>query len=233
MDADNYSSPQWKEGLLHLLKLNTRPVWCSRLQWLVPRGLLLEDTTSFRYQGCPLFPCQVTIGRCCSSNPRNSVRTYGRHGLPLGPIPSACGLLLCSREVGGQRCQVNEIYIGPGRFSHRWPLSQWQNPFKAGEGRTSSESVLQYTRWIHDQDHLLDALPSLHGCTLICDCPHNVLSIKVCASAASPCTQGGPVGRWSSPSPGCSSTVFPGDRDGSYDGIVSSYTLVRFSMAHD
>ena len=71
--------------------------------------------------------------------------------------------------------QENEIYIGPGHFSHRWPLSQWQNPFRVGEGRTSSESVLQFARWIHDQTHLLEALPSLHGCTLICDCPHNQL----------------------------------------------------------
>ena len=33
----------------------------------------------------------------------------------------------------------------------------------------------QYARWIHDQEHLVDALPSLHGCMLLCDCPHNQL----------------------------------------------------------
>ena len=68
-----------------------------------------------------------------------------------------------------------DVYIGPGHFSHRWPLTQWQNPFRTGEGRTALESVLHYARWIADQDHLLARLPSLHGKTLVCDCPHNVL----------------------------------------------------------
>ena len=52
---------------------------------------------------------------------------------------------------------------------------QWQNPFKAGEGRTALESVLHYARWIADQDHLLADLRSLHFKNLVCDCPHNVL----------------------------------------------------------
>ena len=68
-----------------------------------------------------------------------------------------------------------DVYIGPGHFSHRWPLTQWQNPFRIGEGRTAIESVLHYARWIADQDHLLADLTSLHGKTLVCDCPHNVL----------------------------------------------------------
>ena len=96
---------------------------------------------------------------------------------PPGVDSSFAPARLVASEVLRTRkhLQENEIYIGPGHFSHRWPLSQWQNPFRAGEGRTSSESVLQFARWIHDQAHLLDALPSLHGCTLICDCPHNQL----------------------------------------------------------
>ena len=96
---------------------------------------------------------------------------------PPGVDSSFAPARLVASEVLRTRkhLQENEIYIGPGHFSHRWPLSQWQNPFRAGECRTSSESVLQFARWIHDQAHLLDALPSLHGCTLICDCPHNQL----------------------------------------------------------
>ena len=68
-----------------------------------------------------------------------------------------------------------DVYIGPGHFSHRWPLTQWQNPFRAGEGRTALESVLHYARWIADQDHLMADLSSLHFKNLVCDCPHNVL----------------------------------------------------------
>ena len=73
------------------------------------------------------------------------------------------------------RLTDGDVYIGPGHFSHRWPLTQWQNPFKAGEGRTALESVLHYARWIADQDHLLADLSSLHFKNLVCDCPHNVL----------------------------------------------------------
>ena len=39
---------------------------------------------------------------------------------------------------------------------------QWQNPFKAGEGRTALESVLHYARWIADQNHLLADLHCTH-----------------------------------------------------------------------
>ena len=39
-----------------------------------------------------------------------------------------------------------DVYIGPGHFSHRWPLTQWQNPFRTGEGRTAIESVLHYAQ---------------------------------------------------------------------------------------
>ena len=50
------------------------------------------------------------------------------------------------------RLTDEDVYIGPGHFSHRWSLTQWQNPFRAGEGRTALESVLHYARWIADQD---------------------------------------------------------------------------------
>ena len=68
---------------------------------------------------------------------------------PPGVDSSFVPVRLVASEVLHTRkhLQENEIYIGPGHFSHRWPLSQWQNPFRAGEGRTSSESVLQYARW--------------------------------------------------------------------------------------
>ena len=56
---------------------------------------------------------------------------------PPGVDSSFAPSRLVADEVLSDRKQLqpHEIYIGPGHFSHRWPLSQWQNPFKAGEGR--------------------------------------------------------------------------------------------------
>ena len=77
--------------------------------------------------------------------------------------------------------------FGPGRSFMRmtstsaapWPLFSQMgadpDPFKAGEGRATLESVLHYARWIADQDHLLADLQSLHFKNLVCDCPRNVL----------------------------------------------------------
>jgi len=69
----------------------------------------------------------------------------------------------------------SHVYIGPGHFSHRWQVGQWQNPFHPGADGTHFETVLRYMEWVQTQPQLMSALGDLKGCTLVCDCPHNRL----------------------------------------------------------
>ena len=70
---------------------------------------------------------------------------------------------------------ANHIYIGPGHFSHRWPVGDWTNPFQPGRDGTAFETVIRYMQWIQDQPTLLSQLHQLRGQTLVCDCPHSQL----------------------------------------------------------
>ena len=70
---------------------------------------------------------------------------------------------------------ASDVYIGPGHFSHRWPIGMWSNPFVPGRDGTLTSCVIQYAHWLKDQDHLMQALINLSGCRLICDCPANQL----------------------------------------------------------
>ena len=49
----------------------------------------------------------------------------------------------------------DHVYIGPGHFSHRWPVGDWSNPFHPGRDGTAFETVILYMQWIQAQPSLL------------------------------------------------------------------------------
>lgn len=52
----------------------------------------------------------------------------------------------------------DHVYIGPGHFSHRWPVGDWSNPFHPGRDGTAFETVILYMQWIQGQPSLLEDL---------------------------------------------------------------------------
>ena len=63
----------------------------------------------------------------------------------------------------------NHVYVGRGHHSHRLPLSAWTSPFTPGHD--CSEDAWLCLCVNHICSTLWDQLPSLHGQTLVCDCP--------------------------------------------------------------
>ena len=84
-------------------------------------------------------------------------------------------MLVCPWELSSRRCPANHIYIGPGHFSHRWPVGDWTNPFQPGRDGAAFETVIRYMQWIQDQPALLSKLHQLREQTLVCDCPRSQL----------------------------------------------------------
>ena len=64
---------------------------------------------------------------------------------------------------------ANHVYVGQGHHSHRLPLSIWASPFTAGHDCSEDDWFCLYVNHVCSQ--LWDQLPSLHGTTLVCDCP--------------------------------------------------------------
>ena len=63
----------------------------------------------------------------------------------------------------------NHVYVGRGHHSHRLPLSVWTSPFTPGHDCSEDAWLCLYVN--HICSTLWDQLASLHGQTLVCDCP--------------------------------------------------------------
>ena len=62
------------------------------------------------------------------------------------------------------------VYIG--RTNSRYGLfaSKWANPFRPKRPTDHEPVVAAYEKWLQSQQHLIDALPELAGCDLVCWC---------------------------------------------------------------
>ena len=61
------------------------------------------------------------------------------------------------------------VYIGHSHFSHRLPVTCWENPFVAGRDGSPELVVFKYMQWFRDSS-LEQRLPELRGKKLACDC---------------------------------------------------------------
>ena len=49
-------------------------------------------------------------------------------------------------------------------------MSKWANPFRPKRPNDYETAAAAYERWLRSPPHLLDALPELRGCDLVCWC---------------------------------------------------------------
>ena len=62
------------------------------------------------------------------------------------------------------------VYIGRAVRGYRLPKSKWANPFSIKREADRETAIASYERWLRSQPVLMDALPELRGCDLICWC---------------------------------------------------------------
>ena len=128
--------------------------------------------------GCELIPCLPTLLEMSEvfSFPPESLRSALMLVTALRPLEaSERGVppRKAASDFPDRILPDNHIYIGPGHFSHRWPVGPWTNHFQSRRDGTAFESLILYMQWIQTQpDLLLDQLP---GKILVCDCPHSQL----------------------------------------------------------
>eukprot|EP00435_Cladocopium_sp_Y103_P041162 s279_g11.t1 len=72
----------------------------------------------------------------------------------------------------GEPFPPNSVYIGHGHFRHRFPCTEWQNPFLEGRDGSSHEVVLRFLDWFPTND-LATKLHELSNMQLLCDCEPN------------------------------------------------------------
>ena len=117
--------------------------------------------TGLRYPRHPKVTAHQHLRGRTTTAPFRAVRAARRpdecHGFPPGPYTTTRRLVPCAHSSSRIRCITAEVTTHrhgrvhrPRALLHRWPLTQWQNPFRTGEGRTALESVLHYARWIAD-----------------------------------------------------------------------------------
>jgi Domain of unknown function (DUF4326) len=62
------------------------------------------------------------------------------------------------------------VYIGRRNARYRLPASKWANPFSIKLEADREAVIATYERWLRSQPQLMDALPELRGCDLVCWC---------------------------------------------------------------
>ena len=62
------------------------------------------------------------------------------------------------------------VYLGRRNARYRLPASKWANPFSIKREADREAVIATYERWLRLQRHLIDALPELAGCDLVCWC---------------------------------------------------------------
>jgi uncharacterized protein DUF4326 len=62
------------------------------------------------------------------------------------------------------------VYIGRTNRWYRLPKSKWANPFAIKQEADRETAIASYERWLRQHPRLLDALPELRGCDLVCWC---------------------------------------------------------------
>eukprot|EP00435_Cladocopium_sp_Y103_P036199 s845_g9.t1 len=72
----------------------------------------------------------------------------------------------------GEPFPANSVYIGHDHFRHRFPCTEWRNPFVEGRDGSSHEVVLRYLDWFPTSD-LASKLHELSNMQLLCDCEPN------------------------------------------------------------
>ena len=144
--------------------------WAHRMGWActpIPRLPPIQTTGDVR--GLLTFPPEVL---------REDLMLVTALHMGLRPelvLDRGVPLRRMASDIVDKDLPADHIYIGPGHFSHRWPVGPWTNPFQSGRDGTSFEVVILYMQWIQTQSELLRDLPSLRGKVLVCDCPHSQL----------------------------------------------------------
>ena len=144
--------------------------WAHRLGWgctPIPRLPPIQTTGDVR--GLLAFPPEVL---------REDLMLVTALHMGLRPaqaLDRGVPLRRVSFDIMDKDLPMDHIYIGPGHFSHRWPVGPWTNQFQPGRDGTAFEVVILYMQWIQTQPELIRDLPSLRGKVLVCDCPHSQL----------------------------------------------------------
>ncbi|CAE7449963.1 unnamed protein product, partial [Symbiodinium microadriaticum] len=90
----------------------------------------------------------------------------------VGLMPSADSALRVQVQDVWQRGEplpADVVYIGHSHFSHRLPVTCWENPFVAGRDGSPELVVFKYMQWL-PKSGLEQRLPELRGKKLACDC---------------------------------------------------------------
>ena len=144
--------------------------WAHRLGWgcaPIPRLPPIQTTGDVR--GLLAFPPEIL---------REDLMLVTALHMGLRPeiaLDRGVPLRRVASDITDKDLPVDHIYIGPGHFSHRWPVGPWANHFKPGRDGTAFEVVFLYMQWIQTQLALLQDLHHLRGKVLVCDCPHSQL----------------------------------------------------------